>query len=301
MKKCFLLLLYFNSLVGSAQTMVKDNFIKGTVLRYVNFPSLLVEPRNIDIWLPSDYDNSGRTKYAVLYMHDGQCLFTPATSFNGSEWRMDEVMDSLILNNQIRKTIIVGIWNTSKRFIEFNPEDPYNELDSLKKIKISCEYTGGSAANAYIDFIFSELKPFIDKSFPVKTDVKNTFMMGSDMGALLSLYALCRKSDQIKGIACLSTKWALSITDYNAGISKSYLSYFGRKLPNPRQHKIYFDYSSVSPDTLYETYQMLMDANCTENAYLLNKDFLSYKFEGAAHNIKAWSSRVAIPLKFLLY
>ncbi|HHD83122.1 MAG TPA: esterase, partial [Bacteroidetes bacterium] len=47
----------------------------GTIERISMMKSEFVSPRNIDVWLPSDYDPSKR--YSVLYMNDGQTLFDP--------------------------------------------------------------------------------------------------------------------------------------------------------------------------------------------------------------------------------
>jgi len=54
-----------------------------------NFPSAHVDPRDVTVWLPPDYDPNG-APYAVLYMHDGQNLFDPATSYTGIDWGVDE-------------------------------------------------------------------------------------------------------------------------------------------------------------------------------------------------------------------
>jgi predicted alpha/beta superfamily hydrolase len=43
------------------------------IKRFEHFPSKFVTPRNIDVWLPADFNI--HKKYAVLYMHDGQMLF----------------------------------------------------------------------------------------------------------------------------------------------------------------------------------------------------------------------------------
>ena len=71
-------------------------------------------------------------------------------------------------------------------------------------------------------------------------------------------------------------------------------------MPNPKQHKIYFDFGTLTLDSLYEPYQLKMDTKCIENGYINFKEYVAYKFIGAAHNEAAWRSRVAIPLKFLL-
>jgi predicted alpha/beta superfamily hydrolase len=43
----------------------------------------------------------------------------------------------------------------------------------------------------YLKFLVTELKPFIDKNFSTKPDQKNTFIAGSSMGGLISIYAIC--------------------------------------------------------------------------------------------------------------
>ena len=40
----------------------------------------LANQRDLLVYLPHSYDTSGK-RYPVLYMHDGQNLFDPATSF----------------------------------------------------------------------------------------------------------------------------------------------------------------------------------------------------------------------------
>lgn len=129
--------------------------------------------RTIRIYLPGDYSIS-KTRYPVLYMHDGQNLFDDATSFAG-EWGVDEFMDS----TKIRKAIIVGIDNGSnKRANEYNP---YDHKDF-----------GKGEGNAYIDFIAKSLKSYIDKNYRTLKDKSNTMIAGSSMGGLISFFAILK-------------------------------------------------------------------------------------------------------------
>src|SRR5579864_2248029 len=50
----------------------------GRIERLAAFPSRFVDPRNIDVWLPNGYTPARR--YRVLYMHDGQALFSGQSS-----------------------------------------------------------------------------------------------------------------------------------------------------------------------------------------------------------------------------
>jgi hypothetical protein len=47
-----------------------------------------VTARNVDVWLPSDYNPN--KKYGVIYMHDGQNLFDGNSTWNHQEWGIDE-------------------------------------------------------------------------------------------------------------------------------------------------------------------------------------------------------------------
>ena len=51
----------------------------------------VVAPRAVQVYLPAGY-RDGRDRFPVLYLHDGQNLFDPATSFLGS-WRADLALD----------------------------------------------------------------------------------------------------------------------------------------------------------------------------------------------------------------
>lgn len=128
--------------------------------------------KKIWLYLPKDYATSSQS-YPVLYMHDAQNLFDAKTSFVG-EWNVDESLDSLNA-----KVIVVGIEHGNEKRIE--------ELTPYKNEKY-----GGGKADAYLDFIVNTLKPEIDKKYRTKTNAKNTTIMGSSLGGLVSFYAVLK-------------------------------------------------------------------------------------------------------------
>ena len=71
----------------------------GTVERFENFNSKYISARNVDVWLPDNYNP--KNKYSVLYMHDGQMLFDASTTWNKQEWGVDEVIGKLIAEGAI--------------------------------------------------------------------------------------------------------------------------------------------------------------------------------------------------------
>jgi len=80
-----------------------------------------IRERNVIVWLPPDYHNNTDSTYSVLYMHDGQNIIDPATSFIGVDWQIDESVDSLIRVGSIDPMIVVGIYNTDDRLYEYTP------------------------------------------------------------------------------------------------------------------------------------------------------------------------------------
>jgi len=76
--------------------------ITGKVIYHNNFKGKNILPRNIIVWLPPSYESLPDKHYPVLYMHDGQNIFYPATSSFGVDWQIDETADSLIKSEAIR-------------------------------------------------------------------------------------------------------------------------------------------------------------------------------------------------------
>ena len=52
-------------------------------------------------------------------------------------------------------------------------------------------FCGTYEADEYLHFLTTELKPFIDSHYSTLPDRQHTFIAGSSMGGLISLYALC--------------------------------------------------------------------------------------------------------------
>lgn len=143
-----------------------------------NMPQL-GRDRRIWIYLPPDYDDSGKD-YPVLYMHDGQNLFDIATAFSG-EWEVDESLNALFENGD-EGIIVVGIDNGgTHRLDEYSPW-------------VNPQY-GGGEGQAYVEFIIETLKPYIDEQYRTKSGRAHTGIMGSSMGGLISLYAAIEHQD----------------------------------------------------------------------------------------------------------
>lgn len=278
------------SLFAQTPKQVSGEDVTGKVYRYEKFASKFVEARNIDVWLPDNY--SKNKKYAVVYMHDGQNLFNPKESYIGVDWNVDETLQSLISEGKVRDSIVIGIWNTTKRVIEYAPQKAF-DMENRRNIKNSSLAAPQKAeSDDYLKFIVTELKPFIDRNYSTKPDRENTFMMGSSMGGLISLYAISEYPNIFGGAGCVSTHFPLG-----EGVMLGYMKKF---LPNPKTHKIYFDYGTETLDSSYEPFQKKADAIMKKKGYKPGKNWITRKFEGEEHSERSWRKRVNIPLEFLL-
>lgn len=265
--------------------------VTSEIKRHADFKSKFVDQRNVDVWLPPSYSTNKKQKYPVLYMHDGQNLFDPKISYGGVDWAVDEVMTRLIAEKKVREAIVVGIWNTPKRVLEYMPQKAVAQNDTVQFFDNKIPGKDFISDN-YLKFIVTELKPFIDSNYRTKTDRDNTFIMGSSMGGLISLYAISEYPNIFGGAGCVSTH-------FPAG-NGIVIEYMKTNLPDPKTHKIYFDYGTATLDAQYEPYQLKADEVMKAKGYVQDKNWITRKFKGAEHSEKAWRKRVDIPLMFLL-
>lgn len=184
----------------------------GKIDKYEDFPSKFVTARNVEVWIPEGY--SRKKKYGVLYMHDGQMLFDSSTSWNKQSWDVDNVAAKLFQEGKVQDFIVVGVWNGGKtRHADYFPQKPFESLSKEGKDFVTKQLQTAGRTNEifhpvsdnYLKFLATELKPFIDKKYSVYTDRKHTFIAGSSMGGLISMYAICEYPDLFGGAACLST------------------------------------------------------------------------------------------------
>jgi len=246
--------------------------ITGNVKYHRNFEGKDLLPRDIIVLLPSSYDSLKSKYYPVLYMHDGQNIIDPATSSFGIDWQIDETADSLIRLDEIKEIIVVGIYNTSNR---------------------SLEYSNGDTGKVYMDFIVNNLKPFIDKNYRTKQDKENTAVAGSSLGGLISFMLVWEYSNVFSKAACLSPAFKYKKypdLDYVTPVEK----YSGEK----KQIKLYIDNGGLGVDSLLQPGVSNMIKALYNKGFVNGEDLIYKIYPEAEHNEKAWSERVA---KFLRY
>lgn len=278
----------------------------GVIKRHEDFKSEFVTTRNVDVWLPEGY--SDKKKYAVLYMHDGQMLFDSASTWNKQEWGVDETLTKLVKENKIKDVIVVGVWNSSNtRHPDYFPQQPYESLTQAEKDTVTAQMQRAGRtkevfkprSDNYLKFLVTELKPFIDKNYSTCTGRENTFIAGSSMGGLISMYAVCEYPEVFGGAACLSTHWPGLWSLENNPVPDAFISYLKIHLPSPKKNKIYFDCGDQTLDALYPSIQAKADEVMKEKGFT-EKSWVTKFFPGDDHSERSWNKRLGTPLLFLL-
>ena len=262
----------------------------GRLVHHPQFPSQWIASRNVDVWIPPGYEQGDR-RFPVLYMHDGQNLFDAKTSYIGVDWGVAEALECLVAQGRVGGAIVVGIWCTDLRVREYLPQKPL-ESSKWALSRARSMYGGHPLSDGYLHFLVDELKPYVDAHYHTLSGRESTFIMGSSMGGLISIYALCEYPHVFCGAGCLSTHWP-------AG-RKWMIAYLQEHLPVPGMHRIYLDHGTEALDASYASYQRQVDRVMAAAGYRQGKDWMTQVFAGAEHSERAWRQRVHIPLEFLL-
>jgi len=228
--------------------------------------------RDILVYLPASYEKNDKP-YPVLYMHDGQNLFDPTTSFAG-EWGVDSALAKAPRKG--RKAIVVGIPNAGiERIREYSPF-----VDSR---------IGGGKGDAYLDWIEQTVKPLIDERYRTVRGPEGTGIGGSSLGGLISLYAFFRSPARYGFVAALSP--ALWFGDRQ-------IFRFVQSAAYVRGH-IYLDVGTREGEGTLANARQMRD-HLLEKGYLRGRDLMWVEDKGGVHNEAAWGRRLRKALPFLL-
>jgi len=146
--------------------------------------------RNVHVYLPPGYDQEPDRHYPVLYMQDGQNIFSTEQAAFVS-WDVDITADRLIGSGLIEPIIIVGVANTMWRDDEYTPTFDRSE-------------GSGGGADLYLDYLTEEIIPLIEGNYRTLPDRADRAVCGSSLGGLLALYAAMRHTETFGQVAAIS-------------------------------------------------------------------------------------------------
>lgn len=275
-----------------------------SIIHKENRESSFVENRDFTIHLPSTYWEHDTAHFPVIYMHDGQNLFTPDSAYIGVEWEVDEAMELRAYQGK-NVAIVVGIHNTPARYWEYAPEKPLQAFLDEQGINANNPApfdhipAGGPKGDAYLKFIEKEVKPWVDKTFRTKVDRENTMIAGSSMGGLISWYALCEHPEVFGRAACVSTHWPGGDPANDPSPFPYFLDYLDENLPDSDSARIWFDHGTATLDSLYAPYQLQVDSLMRAKGYD-GSSWTTRIYPDEEHSERAWKKRVPEILDFLL-
>ncbi len=243
----------------------------------------LPDDRDLVVYLPPEYDRHPERSYPVLYLHDGQNLFDPRTSFvQGRTWRVREQADAAIEAGEVAPLVIVGIYNTGERRIdEYTHErDPQRDPRS-----------GGGEADKYGLLLTRELMPWIASEYRVRTDRASTGMGGSSLGGLVTLYLGLRHPAIFSKLAVMSP----SVWWMHKSILGAVNEYAPAIWEKPR---IWLDVGDHEGRKTTRDAEQLA-RRLKANGWTPDKTLRFERAAGGTHDEASWAARVRPMLRFL--
>lgn len=239
--------------------------------------------RDVAVWLPPGYMLNARRRYPVVYFQDGQNIFDPLTAFLGQCWQAGERAQELIRRRAIMPPIMVAVYNTGfNRMNEYAPSRA--EFTGWNGEK--CKSTGD--AKRYARFFTAELMPFIAARYRTLPGTRYTSLVGSSMGALVSLYMALWYPREFGAVAALSPSldWdgRRVLRDFSALHKKS-------------SARLWLDVGTAEPG--WEVAQYFRDI-LVGRGWAQGGDLEYREVAGAVANEAAWAARLGEVLAWLL-
>ena len=237
-----------------------------------NFQSkFLSTPRDVIVWLPPGYTTEKERRYPVLYMHDGQNVY--------SEWRIDEIAKTLLAAKQIEPVIMVLISNGGRH------EDRYEDYTWTKPSNVRY---GGKADN-YERMLIEEVKPLVDKEYRTLPDAPNTALGGASLGGLITLHFGLKHPEIFGKLVVMSpAAWwdnELIIRDVH-------------RLKTRVPSKIWLDVGAKEADQMVRGARSLRDA-LKRKGWTLGTDLQYFELPDGKHDEAWFAKRAPDFLKFL--
>ena len=184
------------------------------------------EKRRAYVCLPEGWEDDDTRRYPVLYMFDGHNIFFDEDATYGRSWRMADYMEQTQT-----PLIVVGI--------ECNHSPDGGRLSEYSPFTVTDPALGSGRiigrGRTTMEWLVNDFKPLIDQVLPTLPDREHTFIAGSSMGGLMSLYAVTEYNRVFSRAAALSPSiW----------FATERLDQLLRNAPLDPETVIYMDYGS---------------------------------------------------------
>lgn len=237
------------------------------------------EPRRAYIYLPDSWEMDPDLRYPVLYMFDGHNVFFDEDATYGKSWGMGAYLEAT------QTQIIVAA-------VECNHHPDNGRLSEYSPWSF---YTGGfgrivGRGRTTMEWLVHAFKPVIDREFPTLPGREDTFIAGSSMGGLMSLYAVMEYNQYFSRGAALSPSLWVAPGKVDTLIRTARVS------PGT---VLYMDYGSRELSNHAETFKLLgRTASALVNKHIL----LDFRMvPGGDHSEASWERQIPFFMNTLLY
>lgn len=241
--------------------------------------------RTLHIYLPDDYYQS-QEAYPCMYYFDGQNLFFDYEASFGTSWGLKDFLDVWP-----KKMIVVGIecsHQGNQRLAEYSPysffEEPFGQIEAYGK--------------ETLNWLVSELKPYIDQKFRTYPFREATGIAGSSMGGLMAAYAGIAFNNYFSKMACLSSALSFNFEELMTDLSKQELNADSRFYLSVGQLEAQANQNQLDP---FQT--PAVKRNLSLEAALQAKGAQTYFYlqEYGQHNEASWQEQNQRYLEFLWF
>lgn len=237
------------------------------------------EDRMAYIYLPESYYRTRRKRYPVLYMFDGHNVFLDEDATYGKSWGMNDYMQ------KTRTPMIIAA-------VECNHSPDHGRLKEYSPFTFKDPDLGliAGLGRTTMDWFVKVFKRDVDRHYRTLPDRDHTFIAGSSMGGLMSLYALLEYNKVFSRAAALSPSLWTSPEKLEDLIRRATLD------PNT---VLYMDYGSEefgNHDNMRREFgeiaALLLDRNIMLNCRII---------PGGTHCEACWERQIPFFMRTLLY
>ncbi len=145
------------------------------------------------VYLPKQAEDDPERRFPVLYMFDGHNVFFDEDATYGKSWGLGEFLDFFEL-----PLIVAAVeCNHGRRHARIREYSPFDFFAPPFGPVRGC-------GRETMDWMSGCFKAMIDERYPTLPDRAHTFIAGSSMGGLMSLYALAEYAGVYSRAAALS-------------------------------------------------------------------------------------------------
>ena len=235
--------------------------------------------RRAYVYIPNEYRRNPDARYPVLYMFDGHNVFFDSHATYGKSWGMKEYMD------RTRTPMIIAA-------VECNHSPDKGRLKEYSPFTFDTPELGhiDGVGRTTMEWLVHTFKPMIDSAFPTIPDREHTYIAGSSMGGLMSLYAVMEYNHVFSRAAALSPSiW----------FAKRDLDRMLRKAPIGPDTVVYMDYGSREMSfhkSMKGQFQKVTD-RLLERGVMLNSRIVP----NGDHCEACWEEQIPFFMNTLLY